>query len=68
MRDRGGNIKRQIVFNHSEEAIQDVSSHTSFISDPSGVTQLSCLVDFTQPQNPDVKLIGTNQIFFLVSA
>ncbi len=54
MKDRCDNIKRQITFSHSEEAIQDVSSGTSFISDSNSVPQLSCLLDFTQTQNPDV--------------
>ena len=30
MKDRGGNIKRQIMFNHAEEAIQDMSSFHEF--------------------------------------
>lgn len=30
MKEKGGNTKRQIMFNHSEEAIQDKSSD-SFI-------------------------------------
>lgn len=39
---RGGNIKRQIMFNQSEEAIQDKSSTTHFILDSNSVPQLSC--------------------------
>lgn len=49
----GGNIKR-IRFSHAEEAIQKTSLNTSFISDLSIAPQLSCLVDFTQAQGPDV--------------
>lgn len=30
MKDVGGNIERQVVFNHSEEAIQDMSSGHEF--------------------------------------
>lgn len=63
MKDRGGNIERQIMFSHAEEAIQVMSSDTSFISNSSCMPALSCLVDFTQAQSPDAKVIGTNLIF-----
>lgn len=65
MKDRGGNIKRQIMFSRCAEAVQDVPSRTGFISHSNSVPQLSRLVDFTQALNPDVKLIGTSQIYFL---
>ena len=65
MKDRGSNIKRQIMFNHCEEAIQDMSSDTSFISDSNSAPWLGCLVDFTQAQSPDVKVVGTNLISFM---
>lgn len=45
---------------HSEDAIQDMSSDTSFIWDWSGVAQLSCLLDFTRTQSPD----GNKSEFF----
>lgn len=32
IKDRGANIKRQIMFSHCEEVIQDVSSDMIFIS------------------------------------
>lgn len=65
MRGRGSNIKRQIMFNRCEGAIQDTSSDTGFIWDSNSEPQLGCLVDFTQAQSPNVKVIGTNLISFV---